>query len=85
VIRMTTQREFHLTLTEALEVLRAWWHTTGKSKADQDRDYRDLLTYFTIRLGDGRELRKSGVMKYALVSPEPESIPGAWIEEWMGS
>jgi hypothetical protein len=85
VITMTTPREVHLTLAEALEVLRSWWSKTGKSKPEQDEDYRDLLTYFTIRLGDGRELRKSGVMRYALVSPEPESIPGAWIEEWLGS
>jgi len=71
--------------TEAVAVLETWWDKTGHPEHQRNRDWRDLLTYMTLRLDDGRSIRKTGNGKYVLRGPATGDIPGSVIEEWLSS
>lgn len=74
-----------VTLTR-LEAVKALWDNHELAETDPVtvmRDIRDLHTYMTVDLGNGRSLKRAGAERYELTDSTVTEIPRSWFEGWL--
>lgn len=83
--RLVMRENKVLNYKEAIAALTAWHDETGVLGDRRKQDILDLMTYLTIRFGDGRSLQKAGKDTFRLYEQAGSQIPASLIEEFFGS